>query len=151
MRNKERKLAKNMKQIPGGPKKLNKTFSYNYGCLAVIIWFIIVVYFKMAMERGNRVKASVLLRTGHKVSEVANLVSVSRTTSTRSRSAWARVKVLTGAQAVVERQLGGCHSRSSTGNGWSCAGTTLSKAALLPDIVLRASSLRMAVMLNKVK
>ena len=62
--------------IPGGAKKkLNKTFSNNSGCFAVIIWllfnsqdalwhwyrtqrFVIVVYFKMASQRDNRVKVS---------------------------------------------------------------------------------------------
>ena len=34
----------------------------------------------MAPERDNRVKVSALLRAGHKVSEVAKLVGVSRTT-----------------------------------------------------------------------
>ena len=41
--------------------------------------FVIVVYFKMAVQRDNRVKVSALLRAGHKVSEAANLVGVSRT------------------------------------------------------------------------
>ena len=83
--------------IPGGWKKLNKIFSYNFGWLAVIIlllcnplktlrqWhrntrFVIVVYFIMASQRDNRVKLSELLREGHKVSEVSNLAGVSRTT-----------------------------------------------------------------------
>ena len=34
----------------------------------------------MAPQRDNRVKVSALLRAGHKVSEVANLVEMSRTT-----------------------------------------------------------------------
>ena len=41
---------------------------------------VIVAYFKMAIQRDNRVKVSALLRAGHKVSEVANLVGVSRAT-----------------------------------------------------------------------
>ena len=78
-------------------KKMNKTFSYKSGCLAVIIrllftrtdalwqWhqrkrIVILVYCKMAQQRENRVKVSALLRAGHKVSEVANLVGVTRTT-----------------------------------------------------------------------
>ena len=42
--------------------------------------FVIVGYFKMAPQTDNRVKVSALLRAGHKVGEVANLVGVSRTT-----------------------------------------------------------------------
>ena len=78
-------------------KKLTRTFSYNSGSLAVIIrflsdpldalWlchrrkrFLVVVYFKLAPQRGNQVKVSALLRAVHKVSEVANLVVVPRTT-----------------------------------------------------------------------
>ena len=34
----------------------------------------------MALQRDNRVKVSALLRKGHKVSEIANLVEMSRTT-----------------------------------------------------------------------
>ena len=47
------------------------------------------------------------------------------------------------------RACNGCHP--STGNGWPWAGTTLSKATRLSDAVLRVSSLRMAVILNKMK
>ena len=42
--------------------------------------FVIVVYVKMASERDNRVKIFALLRAGHKVSKIANLVWVSSTT-----------------------------------------------------------------------
>ena len=42
--------------------------------------FVIVVYFKMTPQRNNRVKVSALLRTGHKVNEVAYLIRVSRPT-----------------------------------------------------------------------
>ena len=38
------------------------------------------MYFKIAPQRDNRVKVAALLRAGHKVSEVAKLVGVSRTT-----------------------------------------------------------------------
>ena len=38
------------------------------------------MYFKMDPQVGNRVKVSALFRAGYKVSEVANLVGVSRTT-----------------------------------------------------------------------
>ena len=84
--------------IPGGPKKMEQNFSYNSGCLVVIIrllfnspnacsvmWhqrkrYVIVMYFKMAPQRDNWIKVSALLRAGHKASEVANLVGVTRTT-----------------------------------------------------------------------
>ena len=56
--------------IPSEPKKMNKTFSYNFGCLAIIIrllfnplnalwlWyrrkkFVIFVYFKMAERQSS--------------------------------------------------------------------------------------------------
>ena len=81
---------------PSERKILNKTSSYNSGCLAVINWvlfnppdalwlwyrrkrFVIAVYFQLAPQRDNREKVSALL-AGHKVSDVANLVGVSRTT-----------------------------------------------------------------------
>ena len=38
------------------------------------------MYLKIAPQRDSRVKVSALFRAGHKVSEVANLVGVSRTT-----------------------------------------------------------------------
>ena len=41
---------------------------------------VIAVNFKMAPQRDNRVKVSVLLCAGHKVREVANFAGVSRTT-----------------------------------------------------------------------
>ena len=79
--------------LPGGPIKIEQTFSYNSGCLAVIfrllfnapdaqwLWnqrkrFVIVVYFKMALQRENRLKVSALLRGRPKVSEIVNLVGV---------------------------------------------------------------------------
>ena len=73
---------------------MNKTFSYNSNYLAVNIRLLFnprsvtvtskkktsfVVYFKMAPQRYNRMNASALLREGHKVSEVSNLVGVFRT------------------------------------------------------------------------
>ena len=58
----------------------------------------------MASQRDNRVKVSALLIAGHKVSEVANHVSLAQQ-SMRSRSAWAMVNVSTDMQAVVERLL----------------------------------------------
>ena len=39
-----------------------------------------LLYFKMASQRDNRMNVSALLRAGHKVSEVANLVGVFSTT-----------------------------------------------------------------------
>ena len=76
--------------LQGGSIKLNKIFTYNSGCLAVIIrllfnspgalqlqnrrkGFVIVVSFKRTPQRDNRVKVSALFRAGHKVSKVANL------------------------------------------------------------------------------
>ena len=66
--------------------------------------FVIFVYLKMAVQGDNRLKVSALLHAGHKVSEVANLVSLAHL-STRPRSAWTMAKVLTDVQAVVERLL----------------------------------------------
>ena len=83
--------------LPGGPKKnLTKTFSNNSGCSSIIrflfnphdalwLWFwrkrfAIVAYFRLTPQWDNREKASALLHAEHKVSEVANLVGVSRTT-----------------------------------------------------------------------
>ena len=60
----------------------------------------------MALQRNNEVKVSALLREGHKVSEVINLVGVSCTQlSTRSRNAWAMAKVSPDEQVVVKRLL----------------------------------------------
>jgi hypothetical protein len=42
--------------------------------------FVYVVYWKMPAQRDKRVEVSALLRAGHKVSKVVNLVRVSRTT-----------------------------------------------------------------------
>ena len=42
--------------------------------------FVIVVYFKKAPQRDNRVKVSALLRAGDTLRGAANLVGVSRTT-----------------------------------------------------------------------
>ena len=67
--------------------------------------FVIVLYFKRTPQRDNRVKVSALLWAGHKASEAANLVRVSRTKSTWSRSAWTMMTVSTDVQAVVERLL----------------------------------------------
>ena len=102
--------------IPSEPKKWTKLIYY-YGYLAVSIRFsynpfnplwlwhrikryVFVVYFKMTPQRDKWVKVSALLRAGHKVSDVANAKS-----STRSRSVWSMAKVLTCVQAVVKRLL----------------------------------------------
>ena len=99
----------------GWAETIEQIFSYNSGCLVVIIrllfnhsdalwlWhqrkrFVDVVYFKMALQRENRVK--VTSSCGKRVSEVANLVRESRT-----RRAWARAKVSTDVQTVIERLL----------------------------------------------
>ena len=60
----------------------------------------------MTPQRDSQVKVSVLLRAGHNVSEVANLVRVSRkTVYTQSRRAWTMAKVSTDVQTVVETLL----------------------------------------------
>ena len=63
------------------------------------------MYFKIAPQRDNRAKVSALLRAGHKVSEFANLVGVSRTTVYAIRSALTLAKVSTDVQAMFERLL----------------------------------------------
>ena len=106
--------------IRGGAKKREQNFSYILGYWAVIIrllcnpldalwlWhrrkrFVIVVYFKMAPQRDNRVKAFAL-HAGRKVSEVANLVGVSSTTvyPIKKRMDYGE-GVPTDVQSVVER------------------------------------------------
>ena len=62
---------------------------------------IIVGYFKIAPQRDNRAKVSILLQAEHKVSEIVILVGV----STRSKSAWTMAQVSTDVQAVVEKLL----------------------------------------------
>ena len=68
--------------------------------------FVILMFFKIAPQRVNRVKYSALLRAGHKVSEVAKLV-VLALLSTRSRSAWTTEGVNkragSGRKSVVNR------------------------------------------------
>ena len=125
---------KSLCDIPRGPKRVNKTFSYNSGCLAVFIrfflkspdalwlWhrrkrFVIVVFFKMAPQRDNQVKVSALFCAGYKVSEVANLVGLAQP-SRRSRSTWTIAKISTDVQAVVERLLSlEWHSAKCPSNG----------------------------------
>ena len=95
-----------------GRKKLNKSFSCNSCCLAVIIrllfnphdalwlwhrrkWFVIVAYFKMASQRDSRVKVYALLRAGHKISQVVRRAGSSR----NSKDCWG------------SWELARCHSR----------------------------------------
>ena len=90
-------------------KKMNKTSTYNSGCLAVIIrllfnqpnalwlWrrrkrFVIVMHIEMSRQRDTRVKLYALLRAGLEMTVVANLVGPAQP-STRSRSAWTMAKV----------------------------------------------------------
>ena len=98
--------------MPGGPKKMNKSLRYNSGCLPVIIRLClthsmlcdcyikekkvaIVVYLKMIPQRDNSVKVSALLRAGHKVSEVANLVGFLAQPYMRSGSVWTMAMIST--------------------------------------------------------
>ena len=113
-----------------GQNKLNKTLNYNSGYLAVIIrflfnppdalwlWhrrkrFVIVVYFKKAPQRDNRVKVSAFLRAGHKpcrsrttVYAIKKCMDDGERVNRRADSGW---------QTVVNRcrsgQLAECHSR----------------------------------------
>ena len=66
--------------------------------------FVIVVCFKMAPQRDNRVKVSALLRVGHKASEIVNLVGLAQP-STQSRNAWTMAKESTDVQRVLKRLL----------------------------------------------
>ena len=80
--------------IPGEPKKLNITFSYNFDCLAATIRLLfnppnppdeeksllLLCILKWPPQRDNRLEVSSLFHAGHKVSEVATLVGVSRIT-----------------------------------------------------------------------
>ena len=59
----------------------------------------------MAPQKGNRVKVYVLLRAGHKVSEIANFVGVSRTSAYAIKKLWTMAKVSIGVQTVVEKLL----------------------------------------------
>ena len=96
--------------IPGGPKKLYKSFICNSCCLAVVmgllfkspdaLWLwhlrkrlVIVVYFKTTPQRVNLAKVSAFLR-----GDLAQSFP-------RSRSAWTMAKVSTNVEAVVERLL----------------------------------------------
>ena len=64
--------------------------------------FVTVVYFKMTMQRDNRVKDFALLRAGHKVSDVAKLVGVS------CRSVYAIKKRKDDDEGVDRRAGSGC-------------------------------------------
>ena len=69
------------------------------------------------LRRDNRMKVSALLRSRHKVSEVANLVGLAQP-STRWRSAWTMAKASPDVQAVVERLLSlEWHPASCPSNG----------------------------------
>ena len=56
----------------------------------------------MASQRDNQVKVTALLRAGHKVSDVANLVGLAQPSIMRSRSALTKAKVSIDMQAVDE-------------------------------------------------
>ena len=79
--------------------------------------FVIVVYFKMAPQGDNRVKVSALLHAIHKVSEVANLAGVSRTTVLaiiEAHELWRRYQQTCrqwSKDCCGSWQLARCHSR----------------------------------------
>ena len=59
----------------------------------------------MAPQSDSQMKVSALLRAGHKVCEVANLVRVSRTTVDAIKKRMDNAKVSTDVQAVIGRLL----------------------------------------------
>ena len=59
----------------------------------------------MTPHKDSRVKVSVLLRVRHKVSEVANLVGVSRTTVYAMKKSMDDGEGVNSVQAVIERLL----------------------------------------------
>ena len=108
--------------IPGKPKKLNKAFSYNSGCLAFIIrlWFnppdalwlwhwkkgvLLLCISKCIRRETTEWKFLPFFVRDTKWVTSQTLSGCLAQPSTRSRSAWTVAKVSTDMQAVVERLL----------------------------------------------